>query len=315
MNISLAITAVIALSAATINTAVAQDEPSSPDMPASTSQPDPMSSNVAPVSVDKTNTSCTPGDGCVIQRIKIVDVITPPVALLPAPLPVDLDADNDDILDTDDKCPNEREVYNGVDDEDGCWDELKLSRGGTHFRIFAGGHFLGKFEENSVFGGIGLGWSVTDKWEADLDAEVGGGTCPGVVVGAGGALMRKLSSHWSLGLGVKFDYCLNLREDPMTGANLEEWRVDRFLGAQLPVKYQANKSMFVGGSVFFGYAGTAVPGDIIYRAGAGAGLVAGYTLVRLLLIEHNSNNKRQARRGRSASTCAPRRNSFSYFKK
>lgn len=41
---------------------------------------------------------------------------------IPAAPEEDADGDGDNILDSRDECPAEREVYNAVDDEDGCPD-------------------------------------------------------------------------------------------------------------------------------------------------------------------------------------------------
>lgn len=56
------------------------------------------------------------------QRAHMLDDV---VVVAPPPAKADDglgDRDNDGILDRDDRCPDEQEVYNGVDDEDGCPD-------------------------------------------------------------------------------------------------------------------------------------------------------------------------------------------------
>ncbi len=53
----------------------------------------------------------------------VVTRVAPPKRMAPPVVVAETDKDGDRILDTDDACPNQPEVENGVDDKDGCPDE------------------------------------------------------------------------------------------------------------------------------------------------------------------------------------------------
>ena len=57
------------------------------------------------------------------DRLVVTRVAPPKPVAAPAVVEKDTDRDGDRILDTDDACPNQPEVENGVDDKDGCPDE------------------------------------------------------------------------------------------------------------------------------------------------------------------------------------------------